>query len=289
MKITSTSTPSEIVRALSLGKTIVIASVNQKGGVGKTSLTLNLGFELARTGFKILLIDLDPQASLSKNLIGEDELQNRKGIEELFLSDKTTPSECIVSLKQDNLFILPCHNELASVSAKILLDSSSFFALKEILEKITGFDFVLIDTPPSLGILTLNSFIAAEHLVIPIAPAVYSLLAVNDLLQSIEKTKKNLNKSLDILGVVVMMIDRRATLYCQIEEQVRGFFGSKVFDSVISRTVKSEEAVTEGVGVVSLAPDSKIAGEYRSLTEEMLSRLARSAAAPEVSDEQRRA
>jgi chromosome partitioning protein len=176
--------------------------------------------------------------------------------------------------------VLPCHNELASVSAKILLDSSSFFALREIVEKIDGFDFILIDTPPSLGILTLNSFIAAEHLVIPIAPAVYSLLAVNDLLQSIEKTKKNLNPSLSILGVVVMMIDRRAALYCQIEEQVRGFFGAKVFDSVISRTVKSEEAVTEGVGVGSLAPDSKIAGEYRNLTDELLSRLG-------VADEQR--
>jgi chromosome partitioning protein len=252
----------------------IISDINQKGGVGKTSLTINLGFELSKRGYKTLLIDLDPQASLSKNLIGEDELPNHKGIEELFLSDKTAPSECIVAVKQENLYILPCHNELASVSAKILLDSSSFFALKEILEKITGFDFVLIDTPPSLGILTLNSFIASEHLVIPIAPAVYSLLAVNDLLQSIEKTKKNLNKNLDILGVVVMMIDRRAALYCQIEDQVRGFFGSKVFDSVISRTVKSEEAVTEGVGVVSLAPDSKIAGEYRSLTGELLSRLA---------------
>ena len=86
----------------------IIAAVNQKGGVGKTSLTLNLGFELSKAGYKILIIDLDPQASLSKNLIGEDELQNYKGIEELFLSDKAQPSECIVSLNQENLFILPC-------------------------------------------------------------------------------------------------------------------------------------------------------------------------------------
>jgi chromosome partitioning protein len=220
---------------------------------------------------------------LSKNLLGEDELTKLKGIEECFLSDKAQPAECIVATKHKNLSVLPCHNELASVSAKILLDSSSFFALREIIEKIDastklstgGFDFILIDTPPSLGILTLNSFIAAEHLVIPIAPAVYSLLAVNDLLQSIEKTKKNLNLSLSILVVVVMMIDRRATLYCQIEDQIRGFFGAKVFDSVISRTVKSEEAVTEGIGVGSLAPDSKIAGEYRALVDELLARLGR--------------
>jgi chromosome partitioning protein len=254
-------------------KQTVIADANQKGGVGKTSSTINMGFEIASRGYNTVLLDIDPQASLSKNLLGEDELTKLKGIEECFLSDKVQPTECIVETKHKNLSVLPCHNELASVSAKILLDSSSFFALREIIEKIEGFDFIMIDTPPSLGILTLNSFIAAEHLVIPIAPAVYSLLAVNDLLQSIEKTKKNLNPSLSILGVVVMMIDRRAALYCQIEDQVRGFFGSKVFDSVISRTVKSEEAVTEGVGVGSLAPDSKIAGEYRALVNELLARL----------------
>jgi chromosome partitioning protein len=251
----------------------IIADINQKGGVGKTSLTLNMGFELAKSGCKTLLVDIDPQASLSKNLIGEDRLPECKGIEELFLSDSEDPAGYIVSLSGENLHILPCHSELASVSAKILLDSSSFFALKEIVSKISGFDFILIDTPPSLGILTLNSFIAAEHLLIPIAPAVYSLLAVNDLLQSIEKTKKNLNPALNILGVVVMMIDRRATLYCQIEEQVRNFFGCKVFETVISRTVKSEEAVTEGVGVMISAPESKIALEYKSLTQELLGRL----------------
>jgi chromosome partitioning protein len=251
----------------------VVVFANQKGGVGKTSSAINNGFELATRGFNTLLVDLDPQASLSKNLLGEDELPHYKGIEGCFLSGLATPAECIVMTKHKKLDVLPCHNELASVSAKILLDSASFFALREIIEKITGYDFILIDTPPSLGILTLNSFIAADHLVIPIAPAVYSLLAVNDLLQSIEKTKKNLNPALSILGVVVMMIDRRATLYCQIEEQVRGFFGSKVFDAVISRTVKSEEAVTEGVGVGSLAPDSKIAGEYRALVDELLARL----------------
>ena len=187
--------------------TNIIANINQKGGVGKTSLTLNMGFELAQSGCKTLLIDIDPQASLSKNLIGEDKLVEVKGIEELFLSDKEDPDKYIVDLSGENLHILPCHSELASVSAKILLDSSSFFALKEIVTKISGFEFILIDTPPSLGILTLNSFIASDHLLIPIAPAVYSLLAVNDLLQSVEKTKKNLNPNLNILGVVVMMIE----------------------------------------------------------------------------------
>jgi chromosome partitioning protein len=279
-KVVPQSAQSVPIRALPPGKSVVLVFANQKGGVGKTSSAINTGFELAERSFNTLLLDLDPQASLSKNLLGEDELPHYKGIEECFLSDKAKPSECIVVTKHKNLDVLPCHNELASVSAKILLDSSSFFALREILEKIDGYDFILIDTPPSLGILTLNSFIAADHLVIPIAPAVYSLLAVNDLLQSIEKTKKNLNPALDILGVVVMMIDRRAALYCQIEEQVRGFFGDKVFASVVSRTVKSEEAVTEGVGVGSLAPDSKIAGEYRALVNELLLRLG-------VADEQR--
>ena len=113
----------------------IITFGSQKGGVGKTTLTLNIGYELSKMGHKVILIDLDPQASLSKNLLGENELAKYKGIEELFLNDKLTPTDFIVKTKIKNLYILPCHNELGSVSAKILLDSTSFFCLKEIINK----------------------------------------------------------------------------------------------------------------------------------------------------------
>jgi chromosome partitioning protein len=262
--------------------------INQKGGVGKTTLTLNIGYELAKQGFKVIVADLDPQGSLSKNLLGEDELSKYKGIEDLFLNDKLNPNDFIAKTKIDNLFILPCHSELSSVSAKILLDSTSFFATKEILDKITaaphdgssdagqeGFDFCLIDTPPSLGILTLNSFIGSQKLIVPISPAFYSMLGVNDLLQSIEKARKNLNPNLEILGVCLTMMDRRANLYLQIEKEVREFFKEKVFTTTTSRTVKNEEAIVEGVGVSGINPDCKLAGEYRALTLEILSRLQR--------------
>jgi chromosome partitioning protein len=251
----------------------IIALANQKGGVGKTTLNLNIGYELARLGFKVLVIDLDPQASLSKNLLGEDGLSIIKGIEELFLKDTLNPNDFIVKTKIENLFILPCHSELSSVSAKILLDSTSFFAAREILDKVSGFDFCLIDTPPSLGILTLNAFIASQKLIVPISPAFYSMLGVNDLLQSIEKAKKNLNPRLEILGVCLTMMDKRANLYLQIEQEVRIFFGDKVFDTTTSRTVKNEEAIIEGVGVSGIDESCKLAGEYKTLTKEILSRL----------------
>ena len=251
----------------------IIAITNQKGGVGKTTLALNIGYELACMNYKVLTLDEDPQGSLSKNLLGEDELSSIKGIEEFFLNDKLNPHDFISHTKIKNLDILPCHSELSSVSAKILLDSTSFFATKEILDKITGYDFILIDTPPSLGILTLNSFIASQKLIVPISPAFYSMLGVNDLLQSIEKAKKNLNPNLEILGVCLTMMDRRANLYCQIEQEVREFFGDKVFSTVTSRTVKNEEAIVEGIGVSGLNKSCKLAGEYKALTLEILSRL----------------
>jgi chromosome partitioning protein len=251
----------------------IIALTNQKGGVGKTTLTLNIGYELAKLGYKVIVTDEDPQASLSKNLLGEDELPKYKGIEDLFLNDKLNPNDFIVKTKIENLFILPCHSELSSVSAKILLDSTSFFATKEILDKIDGYDFCLIDTPPSLGILTLNSFIASQKLIVPISPAFYSMLGVNDLLQSIEKAKKNLNPNLEILGVCLTMMDKRANLYLQIEQEVREFFKEKVFTTTTSRTVKNEEAIIEGVGVSGIDETCKLANEYKALTVEILSRL----------------
>jgi chromosome partitioning protein len=251
----------------------IIALTNQKGGVGKTTLTLNIGYELAKQGFNVVACDLDPQASLSKNLLGEDELSKYKGIEDLFLNDKLTPDDYIVKTKIDNLSILPCRSELSSVSARILLDSASFFAVREILDKIEGYDFCLIDTPPSLGILTLNSFIASQKLIVPVSPAVYSMLGVNDLLQSIEKAKKNLNPHLEILGVCLTMMDRRANLYLQIEREVREFFGDKVFVTTTSRTVKNEEAIVEGVGVSGIDESCRLALEYKALTGEILSRF----------------
>jgi len=258
-------------------KPAIIVFSNQKGGVGKTTLTLNIGYELSKMGHKVILIDLDPQASLSKNLLGENELAKYKGIEELFLNDKLNPYDFIVETKIKNLHILPCHNELSSVSAKILLDSTSFFALKDIIGKIDDADgrsdFCLIDTPPSLGILTLNSFIASQKLIVPISPAIYSMLGVNDLLQSVEKAKKNLNPNLEILGVCLTMMDRRANLYLQIEKEVREFFSDKVFETTTSRTVKNEIAIVEGVGVSGIDETCKLACEYKSLTLEILARL----------------
>lgn len=253
-----------------------IAFSNQKGGVAKTTTALNLGCILAGMDLRVLLIDLDPQASLSKNLLGEEILENKEGLEELFLNENLDPVNLISQTKTPNLDILPSHTELASVSAKVLLDSGSFFMLKGMMDRFAHYDYVLMDTPPNLGVLTLNALTASEHLIVPVSPALYSLLGINDLMQSFEKTRRNLNPGLKLLGVLVTMKDKRATVYRQIEGELREFFGDKVFRTVISRLAKSEEAIVEGLGVSSLDPKCRLAGEYRQLAEEVLARLGQS-------------
>lgn len=251
----------------------IIAITNQKGGVGKTSLALNLSHELVLLGKQVLVIDTDPQSSISKNLLGEDELSKYRGLEDLFLDESLKVKDFIAKTKINGLEILPCHNELASVTVKMLLDSGGFYVLKELVDRIEGYEYILLDSPPNLGFMTLNNFIASTGILIPISPALYSLLGANDLLLSIEKTKKKLKPDLNLLGVVITMQDRRAKLYCQIEKQIREFFKEKVFKTVISRSVKHEESIMESKGVSAVDKSSKLSQEYRELTAEIMTRL----------------
>ena len=163
----------------------IITQVTQKGGNGKTSITLNISYELGKRGFKILLIDDDPQASLSKNIIGEEALAGVGGIEDLYLNPDLDPHEFILDTKMENVSIIPSHSALAGVPARLIYDGDGFFTLKNIVKKISGFDYILIDTPGNLEFLTLSTFIASHHLIIPVYPALYSLLAINDLTTSI--------------------------------------------------------------------------------------------------------
>ena len=250
---------------------MIITISNTKGGTGKTTTTLNLATELANLNKKVLLVDLDPQGSLSKALIGESELIKHQGIGELLTNSLLNPADYIVKTKIENVYIIPCRPSLSDVSIKLLMNAN-FFALKSILKIVPGFTFILIDTQPSKNILMLNAFSASDFVLIPTNPGVYPLMDIMELEQTIKQTAVNSNPDLKILGVLITMV-QRATVYRQLEKDLRNYFGKTVFKTTVSRAAKSEESAVEGVGVTKLDPDCKLSIEYKELTAELLERL----------------
>jgi chromosome partitioning protein len=249
----------------------IITIANTKGGTGKTTTCLNLATELASLDKKVLLIDLDPQGSLSKTLLGEEILKKAKGIEELLGNVKEDSSDFITKTRIPNIQIIPCHLALAETAIKLLM-TASFYTLKDITRQIEGFDFILIDTQPSKNILMMNAFTASDSVLIPTNPGVYPLLDIADLEKTIGETARNSNPDLLILGVLITM-KSRATVYKQLENDLRDYFQGKVFETTISRAVKSEESAVEGLGVSQIDPKCKLSSEYKAFTVELLSRI----------------
>jgi len=256
---------------------------NTKGGTGKTTTALNLATELSNLGHSVLLIDLDPQGSLSKSLLGEKESSRFRGIEDLLAFPRLEIKAFITKTKLENVCIIPAHSELSEVSIKLLM-SAGFFALKDITRKIADlekidtdgerrkFDYILIDTQPSKNILMLNAFTCSDFVLIPTNPGVYPLMDIVELEQSIKETAGNSNPNLSILGVLITMV-QRATVYKQLENDLRDYFGDKVFKTIISRAAKSEESAVEGVGVSVIDSKCKLSMEYKALTEEIITRI----------------
>ena len=282
-------------------RTITITIANTKGGTAKTTTALNLATELSKLGYSVLLIDLDPQGSLSKAMLGEHELSNYRGIEELLVtgaihraSDSSMASiaEYITPTKIAHVAIIPCHAELGEVAVKLLMNAA-FFALKDVIRNITNDislnqqlatsnskplshnpepEFIIIDTQPAKNILMLNAFAASDYVLIPTNPSVYPLMDIVELEATIKATMANSNPNLAILGVLITMV-QRATVYKQLEHDLREYFEDKVFATTISRAAKSEESAVEGVGVSALDPKCKLSQEYRALALEILERL----------------
>lgn len=244
----------------------VISFVNQKGGVGKTTTTINLAAYLATTRRKVLVVDLDPQANASSGL----GLQNvERGIYDVLMGEATA-QEVIRETEQKNLFVLPSTADLAGATVEL---SEEPTRLKTVLSTLQGFDVVLIDAPPSLGALAINALVASDAIIVPLQAEYYALEGVAGMLDTVERIKNNLNPAVKLLGIVVTMFDTRTNLAQQVEQNVREHFKELVFWSVIPRNVKLSEAPSYGQTINRYAPISSGAGAYKRLAQEVMQRV----------------
>ncbi len=251
---------------------MIVSIANQKGGVGKTTTAINLAAALALRGKPTLLIDLDPQGNSSLTFIDPRTLT--KNVFDAFVEPNTGLKEVIVPTPHPHLFLAPARISLAKLEAKLVGELDAHFRLKDRLEAVKGdFEYVVIDCPPTLGLLTVNALVASSHLLIPIQSSYFALEGTDDLLETIEKVKARPNPNLELLGVLVTLHDKRTTLAREVYEQIRNVFGPKLFDTVITKSVRLEESPAYKESIFSFAPNSSGAIEYGKLCEEVISRV----------------
>jgi chromosome partitioning protein len=244
----------------------VISFVNQKGGVGKTTTTINLAAYLATSRRKVLVVDLDPQANASSGLGLQDV---ERGIYDVLMGEATV-QEVIRETEQKNLYVLPSTADLAGATVELTEEPTR---LKTVLAGLQGFDVVLIDAPPSLGALAINALVASDAIIVPLQAEYYALEGVAGMLDTVERIKNNLNPNVKLLGIVVTMFDTRTNLAQQVEQNVREHFKELVFWSVIPRNVKLSEAPSYGQTINRYAPISSGAGAYKRLAQEVMQRV----------------
>ncbi len=251
---------------------MIIVIANQKGGVGKTTTAINLSAACALQGKRVLLIDLDPQGNSSLSFI-EQQIINRSAFE-LFTELDQPWSEFIYETKVKNLQIVPSKINLAKLEAKLVGDFDAIFRLRDRFEEIrSNYDIVFIDTPPTLGLITVNALVAASHVLIPIQSSYFALEGTDDLLETIEKVRSRPNPELDLLGVLVTLFDKRTSLSKDVEAHIRKVFGKKAFKTIITRSVRLEESPAHKETIFSFSPNSSGAVEYKKLSREVLKRV----------------
>ncbi|MFN0111120.1 MAG: ParA family protein [Blastocatellia bacterium] len=250
---------------------IKIAITNQKGGVGKTTTAINLAAALAMQGNRVLLADLDPQANSTISFLIQDEIS--LSIYDLMTEPTVRFAEVVKKTKVENLDLLPSKINLAKLESKLVGELDAPYRLKDKLDSVAAnYDMVILDTPPTLGLITVNALVAATHLIIPIQSSYFALEGTDDLLETIERIKARPNPQLEVLGVVVTLHDKRTTLSRDIYDQIRNVFGDKVFDTTITKSVRLEESPAYRESIFSFAPASSGAVEYASLCNEVMRR-----------------
>jgi len=251
---------------------MILTIANQKGGVGKTTTAINLSAAFAKKGKKTLLLDLDPQSNSSITFLDIHTLQ--KTVFDVLMESSVGFKDIIQHTSLLHLDVAPARISLAKLESNLVGEFDAPFRLKDKLDAVRkDYDFVIIDTPPALGLITVNALVACTHLLIPIQSSYFALEGTDDLLETVERVKARPKPDLKVLGVLITLHDKRTVLAKDIHKQIKSVFGPKVFKTVISKNVRLEESPAYKEAIFSFAPHSSGATEYFKLSDEVLDRV----------------
>lgn len=249
----------------------VISVTNQKGGVGKTTTSINIAYCLSKKGFRTLLIDFDPQGNATSGL-GIDKNTLAGSMSEVIM-ETVSLVDVILPTRHKNLFLAPTTSHLANTEVELAQANRRFSRLKNAIDNTPGYDFVIIDNPPSLSLLTVNGLIASRYVLLPVQAEFYALEGLGQLLETMKLIRKSMNPTLDLLGVLTTMVDGRTTLSGQVHAEIARHFPGKVFKNSIPRNIRLAEAPSHGLPVGAYDRFSKGARAYKAVTKEVIERV----------------